>query len=197
VARRCGGLRLRLDCAAVLGFRSRRRTRFTRCARFAQTAAASQRLKRAGTRADRNPALLAAAEAHHRTPAHGFAKNNPQLFWERRTQAGHRARLAPRQRACGARQCAGSMPAYCRISLPKNGSLLQGLGPAAVGLRMRRRGRSPGVGARTRALQHLTRRSCLSATNAVSEASSEPPRLSRRLQHLRRWSHEQDEQVLT
>jgi NADPH2:quinone reductase len=27
--------------------------------------------------------------------------------------------------------------------------------------------------------------------------SGEPPRELRRLQHLRRWSHEQDEQVLT
>ena len=59
---------LRSDCAAVLASGSRRRTRFVRCALYAQTTATSQITKRAA-RADPEAALLAAPQiaptAHH------------------------------------------------------------------------------------------------------------------------------------
>lgn len=35
----------------------------------------------------------------------------------------------------------------------------------------------------------------LSITNASEEDASEPPHISRRLQHLRRWSHEEVNEV--
>jgi hypothetical protein len=52
---------LRADCTAMLGPRSRRRTRCVSCAHCAQTTAASQMTMRAA-RADRGPALLVATE---------------------------------------------------------------------------------------------------------------------------------------
>src|SRR6185295_14337154 len=64
---------LRADSAAVLGLRSRRITRYVRCALCAQTDAPSQFTKRAA-RADLSPALLAAPEiapAGHRLPRRG------------------------------------------------------------------------------------------------------------------------------
>jgi hypothetical protein len=123
------------DCAAVLGFRSRRKTRFTRCARYAQTIAASQSTKRAITRAARNPPRLAAAQARRRTLPHGFTRQRP-FFVGERSQSGHRARLAPSERAFGARQVAGSMPSPCLSSFPLNDTSCKAWGrpgPGCVG----------------------------------------------------------------
>jgi hypothetical protein len=74
-------------------------------------------------------------------------------------------------RACGARQLAGSMPACCQSLSPKNDRSRKAWGRPALGCVCDGEERSPGVGARTRALRELTRRNCPSATNAVSEAS--------------------------
>jgi hypothetical protein len=161
-----------VDFAAVLGLRSRRRTRFVRCAHCAQTTAASQLTKRASTRTDRTPALLAAAQALHRTPAHDFAGHR-QFIIGGRSQSGHRARLAPSKRACGARQVAGSMPAACPSpSLSRPIVSRKAWGRPVRGCVCDGEERSAGVGARTRALRQLTRRSCLSVTSAASAASS-------------------------
>jgi len=160
------------DFAAVLGFRSRRRTRFSHFVRCAQTTAASQSTKRASTRADRDPVLLAAAQARHRTPAHGFA-GYLHFFTGGRSQSGHRARLAPSKRACGARQVAGSMPAACpSLSSPMPIFSRKAWGRPVRGCVFDGEERRAGVGARNRALRHLTRRSCLSVTSAASAASS-------------------------
>src|SRR5439155_5156815 len=53
---------LQADSPAMLGLRSRRRTRCASFARSAQTTAASQITKRASTRADLSPALLGALQ---------------------------------------------------------------------------------------------------------------------------------------
>jgi hypothetical protein len=74
-------------------------------------------------------------------------------------------------RACGARQLAGSMPACCHSPFTKNDRSRKAWGRPALGCVCGGEERSPGVGERTRALRDLTRRNCLSATNAVSEAS--------------------------
>jgi hypothetical protein len=136
VARHCGGRRQkRADFAAVLGFRSRCETRCTHCVRCARTVAASQFTKRAGTRTDRNPALLAAAQAHRRTPAHGLAKHR-QFFGgvvgqEPGIEPGSRpaARLARLQRAASLGLDARGLP----NTLPKELSLPQGLGQPGIG----------------------------------------------------------------
>jgi hypothetical protein len=159
------------DCAAVLGSRSRRRTRFVHFVHCAQTTAASQSTKRASTRADRNPPLLAAAQARRRAPAHGFAGHLP-FFIGGRSQSGHRARLTPSRRACGARQSAGSMPADCLLSPPKPIVARKAWGRPVRGCVCDGEERRAGVGARTRALRQLTRRSCLSAVSAANVASS-------------------------
>jgi hypothetical protein len=158
------------DCAAVLGFRSRCETRFTHCVRCAQTVAASQSTKRAGTRADRNPVLLAAAQARHRAPAHGLARDGV-FFGGRRARAGHRARPSP----CGAPAARGKLRARCpRLAThPPPRTIVSR--KAAGGLRAQRIGaaehRRLWVGARTHALREHTHRVCSSATSAASEVS--------------------------
>jgi hypothetical protein len=159
----------RLRCGARVSVALR--TRFVHCAHFTQTAAASQIWKRAGTHADRNPALLAAPESRHRPPAHGFAKKHRRFFGGGRTRAGHRARLAPQERACGARQAAGSMPAACPLLSHKRNGSCKAWGRPLWGCVCGGEERSPGVGARTRALPQLTRRVCLNATSAASAVS--------------------------
>jgi hypothetical protein len=130
------------DCAAVLGFRSRRKTRFTHFVRCARTVAVSQFTKRARTRADRNPVLLAAAQAHHRTPTHGLAKNH--LFFIGVEGPGPGIEPGPGpvarlRRAASHGAGARGLP----NTLPQERSLPQGLGPAGAGLRLRRRGAQP------------------------------------------------------
>ena len=89
--------RKRPDFAALLGLRSCRRTRFVRCAHYAQTTATSQITKRAA-RADRIPALLAAAAgAAHATRARR-CRAPPRVGGDRRfagiEPANRRARKA-------------------------------------------------------------------------------------------------------
>ncbi len=171
VARRCVGRRQRrADCAAVLGFRSRRITRFTRCARCARTdcgESAHEAREYARRPKPCAPRRRTGAPPH---TAHGFARQH-LFFVGGRSQAGHRARLSPR-RAPAAR---GNSRARCpRVAThPPPRTIV----PARLGAG-RRWGcvcdgeeRSPGVGARTRALRRLTRRNCPSATSAASEAS--------------------------
>src|SRR4249920_2252435 len=75
---------LRADSPAVLGLRSRRITRYVRCAHCAQTDAASQKWKRApAARADRSPALLGAAESLRPPPGRAFARFTEPGFLER------------------------------------------------------------------------------------------------------------------
>ncbi len=75
-------------------------------------------------------------------------------------------------RACGARQGAGSMPAACQTLSPKLDRTRKAWGRPVPGCVCDGEERSPGVGACTRALPQLTRRSCSSATSAASEESS-------------------------
>jgi len=90
-----------------------------------------------------------------------------------RSPSGHRARLAPKERACGARQGAGSMPAACpSLSLSKPIVSRKAWGRPVRGCVFDGEERRAGVGARTRALRQLARRNCLSAVSAANEASS-------------------------
>jgi hypothetical protein len=75
-------------------------------------------------------------------------------------------------RACGARQATGSMPVACHSpSSPRTIVLRKAWGRPVPGCVGDGEERSPGVGARTRALRRLTRRICSSVANAVSAAS--------------------------
>ena len=157
------------DFAAVLGFRSRRITRFAHCVRCARTDAASQFTKRASTRADRNPALLAAAQARHRAPAHGFARQHLFLVGERPQpgiEPGWRLHARLRRAASHGLDARG-LP----LTPPQERLSAQGGGRGAGGANGAAEKHRAEVGARTRALRDLTHRECSSATNAVSEAS--------------------------
>ncbi len=146
------------DCAAVLGFRSRRITRFAHCVRCARTDAASQLTKRASTRADRNPGL--AGRAGRTRPA---ARQARTVHWTVRVRARLLAAAQARRahpptalrgslgswvekdpsrasspagactRACGARQATGSMPAACLSLTPKNDCARKAAGGAQAG----------------------------------------------------------------
>jgi hypothetical protein len=100
-----------------------------------------------------------------------LGEETPVLCW-RRARAGHRARPSPGKRACGARQGAGSMPAACQLTSPSSITSRKAWGRPVPGCVCDGEERSPGVGARTRALRKLTRRGCSSATSAASEESS-------------------------
>ncbi len=184
------------DFAAVLGFRSRRITRCAHCVRCARTDAASQFTKRARTRADRNPGLagragrkrpaarqartvhwtvrvrarlLAAAQARHRAPAHGFARQHLFLVGERPQpgiEPGWRLHARLRRAASHGLDARG-LP----FTPPQERRLPQGGGRGAGGANGAAEKRRAEVGARTRALRDLTHRECSSATNAVSAAS--------------------------
>ena len=151
---------------------------FGRAAKLTSLAAlvAFKQLRRVSLRSAR---VRAPTETLCSSPPHRRASAHPPTAWRGkavllggRSQAGHRARLAPGERACGARQGAGSMPACCQHPLPRTFLSRKAWGWPPPGCVCDGEERSPGVGARTRALRELTRRSCSSATNAVSEASS-------------------------
>ncbi len=92
---------LRADCTAVLSLASRRRTRFDRCAHYAQTTATSQITRRAA-RADSRLALLVATNRPCRVPPAararlGCSRRKPPCVAQGRTRAGRGAPVrAPR-----------------------------------------------------------------------------------------------------
>jgi hypothetical protein len=92
-------------------------------------------------------------------------------LWEQLKRRASSPALA-QTRACGARQAVGSMPWACRTPLPKNVWSRKAWGRPAPGCVCDGEQRSPGVGARSRALRELTRCSCSSAVSAANEASS-------------------------
>ncbi len=107
----CGGRRCSADSPAVLGARGRAQNSPSHgrhpaaqaaCARCSDRLRSTPRL--AAMRNPRAPALLGAAEAHARPPAHGFAKNqrctHPRVHCGSRRGAGGRQA----QRLCGAEQ---------------------------------------------------------------------------------------------
>ncbi len=157
-------------CAAVLALGSRRKTHFTRCARFVRTVAASQLWKRASTRADPRAAFLAVAYAARHRPAPCLA--GEERSWGRVVaRCGHRARTLPR--------AAGAQPGEGRARCPALALLQQRTGACLAkpwaGVRWRACAAARSTGFRSARVParfaHLTRRNCLSATNAVSEAS--------------------------
>ncbi len=162
---RCAG------CAAVLALGSRRRTLFTRCARCARTAAASQLWKRAGTRADPRAAFLAVAYAARRRPAPCLAGDDRS--WER--VFGKPRGIEPRSLPRAAGALPGEGRARCpALALPSNKEQAvprQAVGGCALARLCGGEEHRVSVGARTRALAHLTRRNCLNATSAASEVS--------------------------
>ncbi len=158
LALRCGGRRLRrrLRCGARVSvaphnsLRSLRSLRSNRCGESVDEAR--------GTRADRNPGLagragrkrpaarqartvhwtvrvrarlLAAAQARHRAPAHGFARQPGSWLEKDPSRASSPAGACTR--ACGARQATGSMPAACPSLTPKNGCSRKAAGGAQAG----------------------------------------------------------------
>ncbi len=109
----CGG-RPRADCPAVLGARGRAQNSPSHgrhpaaqaaCARCSNRLRSTPRL--AAMRNPRAPALLGAAEAHARPPAHGFAKNHgapiETLHGSRRGAGGRQAQRLLRRRAAQTR----------------------------------------------------------------------------------------------
>jgi hypothetical protein len=160
--------------------------------RCARTDTVSQFWMRVSTRADRIPALLAAAQARRRAPAHGFAQAPDTSFGERHTSRASspaRAPCAPSAR----RQGAGSMPAACRSTLPQGTFIsCKAWGGPLWGCVGDGEERSLGVGACTHALRKLTHRVCSSATNAVSAASyTVRPQGEYRSEPAQRASHSQ------
>ncbi len=132
-------------------------TRFTRCARFAQTVFASQFAKRASTRAARSLALLGAAYARRALPAQPFAEPAEAFIDEHHHRFSKAAsgvgvcilgctqRAVPARPRAGARRGAHAAPSSA------------GSGSARVLARFVK----------------LTREHCLSETSAASEASCE------------------------
>jgi hypothetical protein len=133
----------------------------------------SQRVSLRSARVRAPTETLCSSPPHRRASAHpptAWRETDSSLGeWKVKVRASSPA--FDRKRACGARQLAGSMPARCHSSSPKNDRSCKAWGRPALGCVGDGEERSPGVGARTRALRELTRRNCPSATNAVSEAS--------------------------
>ena len=117
---------------------------------------------------------LASSPPHRRAPAH------PPTAWRGGTCSllekfeGRASSPAfEPARACGARQAAGlDAPRLAKHSPPRTIARRKAWGRPVPGCVGDGEERSPGVGARTRALPQLTRRSCSSATSAASEESS-------------------------
>jgi hypothetical protein len=95
---------LRSDSTALLGPGSRRRTRYVRCAHFAQTAAASQMWMRAA-RAEPGPVLLVATEIA--PTGHRLPRCTSGSFCGRQPGVAAKARSGRLQRASGAPSSAG------------------------------------------------------------------------------------------
>ena len=95
---------LRSDCTVLLGPGSRRRTRYVRCAHFAQTAAASQMWMRAA-RAEPGPVLLVATEIA--PTGHRLPRCTSGSFCVRQPGVAAKARSGRLQRASGAPSSAG------------------------------------------------------------------------------------------
>jgi hypothetical protein len=138
---------------------------------------ALEQLRRVSLRSAR---VSAPTETLRSSPPHRRATAQPPTAWRGTDSSllewkGESRASSPALalwRACGARQLAGSMPACCHSPSPKNDRSRKAWGRPLPGCVGDGEERSPGVGARTRALRRLTRRICPSAANAVSEASS-------------------------
>ena len=120
-------------------------------------------------RRPRSAALLGAAEARRRAPAHGFA-GHARSLGRGKARSGHRARDAPR--AAGARpgEARARCPRLAFLSQEKSvlakaragGGRSASAAPSSAGL----------AGSARSAPRELTRRSCLSAESAANAASS-------------------------
>jgi hypothetical protein len=113
--------------------------------------------------------LLAAAQAHHRPPAHGLARQH--LFFGRE---GRKPGIEPGSRPVARLRRAASRGLDARglpLTLNQAHGLRKDWDRPALGCVGDGEERSPGVGARTRALRQLTRRNCPNATSAASAVS--------------------------
>ena len=170
---------LREDCPAVLGLVARRETHYAHFVRCVQTIATSQMTKRAARaatspglagRAGQSPAVRKAQTVHWTVcvPAHLLGASDTRC----RNLPGHAFALA-------ASLLSEKLPHRTHARLPPLRRFSSGPPPRS------RRGRRYPSGAmsvatrsagsrsaRASALRHLTRRSCLSAANEVSVASS-------------------------
>ena len=123
---------LRGDCPAVLGARGRAQNSPSHgrhlaaqaaCARCSDRLRSTPRL--AAMRNPRTPALLGAAEAHRRPPAHGFARNRPRclsMVYRASAHARFNRRLQPSTSALPRfkqrLQLSPSAPARCNRQRP-------------------------------------------------------------------------------
>jgi hypothetical protein len=126
--------------------------------------------KRVSTRADPKPAVLGGAYALRPRPARRLAGDDRS--WGRvsgNARASSPRLAARRRRAYGAH--AGLDARLATFSNKKQVLPRQAVGGCAVVRLCGGEEHRVSVGARTRALRQLTRCDCLSATNAVSEAS--------------------------
>ena len=137
----------RLPCAARVGVALT--TRFTRCARSAQTMFASQSWKRVSTRADPDPALLGAAHAPRRAPARSLAARWWQAIWN--TASGgakggagrlRRAYAAPSSAGLVARACTHAHPLLTRRDCLSRASEASGASSAPLATRLSSAGQS-------------------------------------------------------
>jgi hypothetical protein len=173
---RTGAPRRRPAPKAPTALRCSGRGRAARLASFAALTALEQ-LRRVGSRSAR---VRAPTETLRSSPPHRRASAHPPAAWRGGStcclleQLKRRASgPAPaRTRACGARQAAGSMPWACRTPLPENVRSRKAWGRPVPGCACGGQQRSPGVGARSRALREPTRCSCSSAVHAANDASS-------------------------
>jgi hypothetical protein len=153
----------------------------------------SQRVSCGSARVRAPTETLCSSPPHRRAPAQPptACRGTDSSWGEEKDESRALSPAFVLWRACGARQRAGSMPARCQTLSPQNDRSRKAWGRPVPGCVGDGEERSPGVGARTRALRELTRRNCSSATNAVSEASfaarpqdeyrSEPRAAGRRL----------------
>jgi hypothetical protein len=171
----CGGAPLRRS--ALLAPTALRCSGFGRAAKLASLTAfvAPEQLRRVSLRSAR---IRAPTETLRSSPPHRHATAHPPTAW-RGSEGSLLEKVTSRAsspacalwRACGARQATGRVPVACQTLSPKNDRTRKAWGRPVPGCVCDGEERSPGVGARTRALRRLTGRNCSSATNAVSAAS--------------------------